>query len=86
MSEMPKSMKKPCERKRGVVFQEKNNKEEGRVERRREKRGRDNEGGIEGVERSSGVNLSQSHQCVRGVQSLLTHCTSTLWLQAASTR
>lgn len=41
-----------------MVFQEKNLKAEGGEERRREKRGRDNEGGIESDELSSGVNLS----------------------------
>lgn len=35
-----------------------------------EKRGRDNEGGIERVELSSGVNLSQSDQSVRRTNSL----------------
>lgn len=46
------------DRKRGVVFQEKYHKAEGGEERRREKKGRDNEGGIERDELSSGVNLS----------------------------
>lgn len=48
-------------------------KAEGGVKRRREKRGRDNAEGIERVEHSSGVNLSQSDQCVRRTNALQVH-------------
>lgn len=47
---------KKTDRKRGVSFQEKYNKEEEGEERRRGKGGRDNKGGIERLEHYSGVN------------------------------